>query len=223
MSNGSWNGVSFAAWNGVAQTAWNGTAISCVDPYLVNTGFEETAGTPTGWAGSADFDSTLIVLQGSQSCSVSAITSKDAYVTFTGQSDLWGFYAFQMTTLANFPHICLLKTAAGADILQIRALNTGAIRVYDGGGEAGTGATDLAASTTYYMWFHYTKGSGSNGIIVIYLSTTTTRPGSPYITISDLDTTTDCGRLYFAPSDNTAIMTLDYVRASTASIGSTPS
>lgn len=46
-----------------------------------------------------------------------------------------------------------------------------------------------AANTTYDIWGHYKAGTGSNGIMEMFVDTTSTKPGSPSATVTAGDAT----------------------------------
>ena len=75
------------------------------------------------------------------------------------------------------------------------------------------------AATTYYCWMRYKKGTGSNGEIDFYASTTQTRPATPSV-ITTGTSTADAARIYFRYG-NTRIV-VDKIRVSASSIGSSP-
>jgi hypothetical protein len=69
----------------------------------------------------------------------------------------------------------------------------------------GTGTINKA--TTYWLWLYQKNSTGSNdGILDIYLSTTSTRPGSPTVHFTTGDGTTAITSVVFYKEQNSIII-----------------
>jgi hypothetical protein len=81
-----------------------------------------------------------------------------------------------------------------------------------------------SVDTTYHCWVEYTKGTGANGLLRFYVSTTATKPGSPDCEISNSAETAQANRLYFGTwGAGGGNIYFDKLRISfTAAIGSDP-
>jgi hypothetical protein len=61
----------------------------------------------------------------------------------------------------------------------------------------------VANGTTYYIWSEYAAGSGSNGTIKLWVSTTTTKPGSPQHSVTTSSSTASAAAIYLNSSYGT--------------------
>lgn len=82
----------------------------------------------------------------------------------------------------------------------------------------------LSADTVYHVWFEYEKGTGANGVVRLYVSTTATKPGSPDAELTASAETAQVDRFYFGtwgtPAGNIYYDKWRFSR--TAAIGSNP-
>jgi hypothetical protein len=82
-------------------------------------------------------------------------------------------------------------------------------------------ATGFNLATTYHIWLEYIKGTGANGQGKLYVSTTSTKPGSPTASFNTGTATTDAYELLVFGGASGAI--IDRVIADgTQTIGSAP-
>lgn len=212
-----------AQWAGVIGASRSTSSPS----YLVSEDFEtDYSGPPPSWVNgsgtlnyySATSPAPIVGAHSAQQSSGSQL----GYIDFTGQSDVWAFCAFNPDV--NVAAYALYLTSGGVpgagDEVYVRGW-FGSWALF-GGGQSQFGGTSTI-SQTYYVWIHYTKGTGANCVCDAYTSTTTTRPGSPSLTISNGNQTNNMSRLYLSGS-GTALdkITWDYIRVSTTSIGSAP-
>jgi hypothetical protein len=90
--------------------------------------------------------------------------------------------------------------------VELRVLATGALRIYDpdSGTAASSTAGDIVAGTTYFIWFHYVKGTGANAQYTVYKSTTSTR-GSAVASSVIGEATGDIAQIYFLGTGSTTV------------------
>lgn len=78
------------------------------------------------------------------------------------------------------------------------------IKLFDGSAN-NTGFTVLSDDTEYYVWLHYKKGTGVNSLADLYISTTSTKPGSPECSITNGTSTSDIKHYQFVTGSGAAI------------------
>lgn len=189
--------------------------------YLIAEEFEGT-GLPTGftnYTAAPDYDYTAAPLKGSQSMLANQST-EGAYVDFTGQSELWVRMMFAIDSFSSTPSVVYLRDVSNNNLVYVRVLTTGKLRIYNGDGtQIGTGGTTLSTGTTYYLWVHYKKGTGSNAVVGIYVSSTSTR-GSAEAASTSAKGAADCSRLLLNPAVASTAETYDNLLVSASEIGS---
>lgn len=160
------------------------TGTSCGLPVgsilLVNQDFEGT-GTPSGWAGTGDFDNAVSPLQGAQSLVL--VLSQTASISDGGvlnNSELYFKFLFRSNTLPVSSNE-FFYAMDGAGTRQIRIISNadGTVRVQDRLGNIfATTVASMSLATTYYVWVYNKKGSGTNQICSVAFNTTDSRPTS---------------------------------------------
>jgi hypothetical protein len=151
--------------------------------FIINEDFEGT-GTPSGWfrGGAADFDYTASPLAGSQS--LRNATGSDYAVYLSGgalnEAEIWGKLLFKPEALpSTFSQCFLLNDGSFNTIFQMVLNASGTLTVADNGAGVFQITTDaMSAGTLYRLYFHYKKGTGSNGIAEGGFATTDVRPTS---------------------------------------------
>jgi hypothetical protein len=61
----------------------------------------------------------------------------------------------------------------------------------------------ITNGTTYYIWTEYAAGSGSNGTINLWVSTTTTKPGNPQFSVTTSKSTASAATIHLNSSNGT--------------------
>jgi hypothetical protein len=111
--------------------------------------------------------------------------------SFTGQSDAWAFVICNFSSSTGNPYFIDFLNSSDVAVAQARIVGT---TVYAYAGTVnGTGGT--VNPGTVYVWVHYTKGTGANALCSVYVSTTSTIPGSPTVTVTTGDATTDAAKV----------------------------
>jgi len=144
--------------------------------YLLNEDFE-TTGAPSGWTavGSPNWDYTATALQGSESLNLLYNATRQAISpTFTALSEvrIRMRVRSQGTPAAWFSYLALCNGATPVAYVGITSSDHCAI------GWPGDGFNNdiMSPNTTYYVWVHYIKGTGSNGILSASFNTTNSEP-----------------------------------------------
>jgi hypothetical protein len=97
----------------------------------------------------------------------------------------------------------------------------GAIQIFEGTGNVSSANGVIVTGTTYYVWLHRITGTGANGFLEVFVSTTTTKPGAATLTITNGSTVNNAQNIQIY--NNTAfVMIADYLRVSATVIGSAP-
>lgn len=179
-------GLAFASvktFNGLAIASVktiNGLDSSAGITYLLNEDFEGS-GTPSGWSvgGSTDPDYTGIVLAGSQSLRYGNSASDYAnYTSFPSEyAELWGKFMFRRPSSmpASFARLIEFVDISFNSLFKI-ILGSGGELVMDSGSIYDATTDTMSADTTYYIWWHYKKGTGSNAAAELWFDTANTRP-----------------------------------------------
>lgn len=68
--------------------------------------------------------------------------------------------------------------------------------IYDGVGSQNDLGSGASADTVYYIWHEYEKGTGANAQHRVYVSTTTTKPGTPDVEVTNGGSTSQVNRFY---------------------------
>jgi len=114
-------------------------------------------------------------LRGSQSCQIASDGSNATaiYVTFADQSTVYGFLRVKVNDgrpSGTNPIVSFIGTGS---VGNISIMTDGHIRIYNGTANVQSSTIlDDGASGTLYVWFYWTKGTGSNGTMGIEVATT---------------------------------------------------
>lgn len=181
--------------------------------YLIQTDCEET-GVPTGWTGGGGWDSTATPIHGAQY----VVWSGGERADFTSQAEAWFFLAFRQAT--NGPSFQLRNTAT--ILLKFNRIGGGNFRAYNADGtELGTTTTTLGTGIKY-LWIRAKKGTGANGELDVFISTTTTKPGTTEIASVTCKFTDNVNRFYISDEGFGITRDADDILVDDANIGSNP-
>ncbi len=201
--------------------------------YLVNQNFEGTGydnsetWTETAVGGSVvNEDFTDVVLAGSQSLRVYAAGQWDATGTktsFAAQSEVWAFFEIQMVWESTVWVLAHLQNS-DSDMAYLYRKTATVMEIVCGGATA-EATFSTSSGIPYFCWLHYTKGTGANALLDVYLATTSTRPGSPTASITTGTSTNDVNMIRFNSHSTTTgtEFLLDRVLVDDAAIGNNPS
>jgi hypothetical protein len=187
--------------------------------YLLAENFEAAGFDNAGWSpsGAANPDYTALPLEGLQS--FNTVGAQYAERNFANST------AFSMYVQVRFntysPHKALISwdntnwaTTAGLwvgfDRFELTHGNIIAV-----------GTTTIAANTTYHVWVEWTKGTGTNGTMKLFVSTTGVKPATPEASITT-GRGTGTARMYLGPFDAGLNVIFDRLLLAATPIGSTP-
>jgi hypothetical protein len=196
--------------------------------YLLQEDFEVNySGPPPGWTVTGDAANYLFYDTSNPIVGVASLATQSTgnavgtYKNFTATDDVWVFLAWRPVA-DGFGVFLRLQDGSGSDILTVWMWGTSAFAL-QGNGHTEFPSFSLSNGTPYYIWVHQTKGTGANGVTEFYVSTTTTKPGSPTFSWSDGTNTAQGGRLVL-DNQNTGMKGMwDYARVADTVIGSAPS
>jgi len=187
---------------------------------ITTEGFEGT-GAPTNWAssGTVDWDATDVVLTGVQSCKINSDLAIAQYQPTVAADEFYVFFQFKPTAVATTGSRNLLLFYSSTSAVQASVyINASKIQIGHGTSIA-TGSTTLIAETKYYLWCYWVKGTGSDGVINVHLSTTKTKPASPEVSIINGSTTLQTNRIRLYAAAQTMPVWFDEFVLSSAEIG----
>jgi len=194
--------------------------------YIIEENCDGT-GTPSGWNdfGTMNWDYTTspAPLEGTQSLRVNGGGSQaGSYKTFSGLDTAYGYFIFHPVAMSNFEYLLRVQTTGFGNCLQVRR-GSGTWSIIHGTVESN--ASTMSDGNTYHVWWDYTKGTGADGVANLYISATTTKPGSPTVTITNGDGTSQAQQIVLgeaggAPTSN---LIYDKIRVDDVTIGSNPS
>jgi hypothetical protein len=174
------------------------TVIEVVPPtYLLVEGFEGTGYENSGWAefGTPNEDYTATVLNGTQSLNCNG--AQFIYRNFAFSSSFNIYLQARWLAWGSYNNVIYWDDASWGTAAGLYALDN-QLEIAHGSAIA-IGTTPIALNTTYHIWVEWTKGTGANGTMKLYLSTTGTKPAQP-----DASITTGNGaavqRIYFGPT-----------------------
>lgn len=184
-----------------------------------------------GTLGIVDEDYTGVVLKGSQSLRLQSVNNDTVYSynTFTGISEVWGFFRMKWVTKTSGTTFHQLRNNVSVVLLELK-VNSGASATVTltSGGQTATTTSTMAVGTEYYVWYHYLKGSGANATAEVWFSNTSVKPGdgtAGHAKVTNSNSTTDAAEvaLYIenvSATSNEAIFDRFYL--DDAAIGNNP-
>lgn len=207
----------FAFWNApaAASSYLLSDNLEYADAAAAAVGGWTDAGTPV-WA----YTTAPAPLEGTRSFACDSQTDASVH-GFTAQSDVWAFCVFNLNVYGA--SIFQLLNSSDVVVGAIAFTAGGAVRASNGTVTADSSAATVIATTTYYLWMHYTKGTGANGVTDLYVSATTTIPGSPTISVTGGDAATDASKFRMFCNSFGVTGIFDKIRISATAIGSNPS
>lgn len=196
--------------------------------YLVNQNFEGTGydngETWSEYVGSGatvneDYATSPAPLAGAQSLYVvGGSDAGETYTSFSSSGTIHVRMMIRFTAQTTSTHVVYLYNADGSDWLAVVQASSGHNLVLYSGGQEAYGATSISTSSTYYLWVDYTPGTGSNSTCSVYISTSSTKPGTPELATSGGNETATAGRLKFSSSSSGLAYIVDQVRVDDAAI-----
>lgn len=176
----------------------------------------EGAGTPSGWtnSGSPNWDYTTTVLQGSESCLLSA--GSTSYDTFTAVGSAHGYALVRFLTLpVSTVTICGFRATDDSARGLARMNSSGQIAMFANGSDSSFTVDAMSTGVTYHLWWNFT----ASGACEVGFSTDGTKPTSGNKFASKTGGSGTVGRYSIY---GTASTIFDRMLASTTAIGNSP-
>jgi glucose/arabinose dehydrogenase len=187
--------------------------------YLLVEGFDATGFDNTGWTkhGTPNADYTALVLDGTQSLNCSGVQYVERPFNYGTNFNL--YLRVRWITWRNGRFVMYWDDP---NFNVIGSLYTERSRMeINHGSVSALGTTVLGVNVTYHVWVEWTQGSGANGTMKLFISTTGVKPASPEANI-----TTGTGkapaRFYLGPTQSGPNVIFDRVRVDDVPIGSNP-
>lgn len=169
--------------------------------YFEGTGYDGGSWTSEGpGAGGENPDYTTSPLEGSQSLRIAASDVINVVSpSFTAKTEVWGKLRVKCANETSAPRWIIQDASTPANLAEFRINNVGSgpqWQVLNNGGSTTLGSA-VTLGTTYYVWFHWAKGTGANSVTELFVSTSNAKPGSADVSITTGAAATDATRLYF--------------------------
>jgi hypothetical protein len=172
------------------------------EPDLLDEGFEGLGTPSVGWTetGTVDWDYATSPLEGAQSLNIRRDLNGAYGVYYSGFSvnEAWGHFLVRVKSMPGTYDYLFDSLDNNFNYpLRIRINASGTLTINGFGYSNQTTVDAMSTDTTYHVWWHYKKGTGSNSIVSAAFSTTSTRPSS--------------GNKFVGITNGTNTATLDYV------------
>lgn len=207
---------------GVLKPASGGAAPT----YLINQNFEGTGydNNSETWTENAapdeDYATAPAPLIGSQSW-MSAAVGGEAYSNFAANDNVYAYAVFNISTLQNAIDIFQIRNSSDLGLTKLRINADGSVRMVHHASGPTSSAGVISAGTTFHVWMDYHKGTGADSTAELFVSATSTKPGSATLSVTGEGNTTQASRIAIMGwSGGNHIV--DKVRVDDVAIGSAP-
>jgi hypothetical protein len=193
--------------------------VSATGTYLFTESFEGTGYENGGWStgGAVNPDYTTNVLDGTQS--LNTIGNQHIVRSFQFGNAFYMYFKIRWNAWTDYENIVLWEDAswnspAGlfADDNKI-SISHGTVAVL--------GTTSIATNSTYHVWVEWTKGTGTNGTMKLFVSTTGTKPSTPEASITNGNGAATA-RMYLGAFSTGPNIVFDKILIDDVEIGSNP-
>src|SRR5882672_9137914 len=193
--------------------------------YLLSEGFEGTGFENTGWTAfsSIDADYTAGALAGSQSLRCNG-TSSFIQRPFVWTSDFNAYFQIRWIALAPYKFVAdWVDTNINSVTRVVTEGFPNRFSIVHGGATA-IGTTVLDTNITYHVWVEWTRGTGNNGTMKLFVSTNGVKPGTPEAVITSGTGTNAFAKFDIGPFDaaSTTDVIYDRILLDDEPIGSNP-
>ena len=187
--------------------------------YLFSEGFEGTGFENSGWtkSGTPNENYTAIPLNGAQS--LNAVGAQYIWRPFQYATSFNLYFQVRWNTWQNNRSIMFWDDASWGQTALLWADKN---NIYiDHGSRNARGTTRIATNTTYHVWVEWTKGSGTDGTMKLFISTTGVKPAAPeaLITTGNGNATE---RIYIGGTASGPNIVYDRILVDDVPIGSNP-
>ncbi len=188
--------------------------------YLFAEGFEGTGYENTGWieTGTPNEDYTTTVLSGTQSLNCSGAQSIRRPFSYGTSFNV--YFQARWTTFSAFQEFVAWTDPDWSLMAELYCNGAGGPLTVCHGGVCVSGTTPLNTGTTYHFWVEWTQGTGANGTMKLFVSTTGAKPASPEVSITT-GTGGAMSQILFGPQSSGNVI-LDRLLVDDVSIGSNP-
>jgi len=157
--------------------------VSTPPAFVFTEGFEGTGFENTSWIkhGTPNPDYTNIVLHGTQSLNCVGVQYVERPFVFTNSFYL--YFRVRWNTWGDYNNV-IYWDDPGWNIVAGLYTDHNRLELNHGSANA-FGTTTIGANTTYHVWVEWTKGTGANGTMKLFISTTGTKPASPEASLSN--------------------------------------
>jgi hypothetical protein len=165
--------------------------------YLFTEGFEGTGFENAGWnkSGTPNENYTTTVLDGAQSLNCSG--AQHIWRTFQYATSFNLYFRVRWAAWRDYANVIYWDNNNWGTAASLYA-DDNRLQIAHGSAAA-LGSTVLAANVTYHVWVEWTRGTGSNGTMKLFVSTSGAKP-----TTSEASITTGSGaateRIYVGPT-----------------------
>lgn len=166
-----------------------------------------------------DFNYSTSALDGTYSAQVTSETGNNYYAAFTAQDTVYFYFIIRSSTRVGGAMIFAIQDSSGNNLWALRNASY-EYSIYCGS-NVYENSTTWTEGTTYHVWGDYTKGTGANGICHAFIATTSTKPGSANITVTNSDLTGQASRVSLS-NTTSSVYEIDKIRIDDVDIGSTP-
>jgi hypothetical protein len=232
------DGVSQGTWATLTGADFCGNYLICQNFETATTGYDNSENWTSSTLGTGTVspnDTTATVLRGWQQLKlysddvVANSTAHAASPSFTAQDHLFGHFRFKISALPAATGYVQFFYATNGTNSAFKVLMNEDGRL---GGSIGTegaaygSTTTIAINTLYHVWVEYTKGTGSNGALKLWIGTIGTKPATAELDKSNGNTSYQATLIRASAQQNTAATAMsiyfDQIFVSTTEIGNVP-
>jgi len=195
-------------------------------PYLLDEDFENP-GFENSWYNLSnlvdpDYTTSPAPLEGSYSARVnytgSTILAMQEWTT--AENAVTACFMFHATTLPSAGTSFIYLADAGQATIASLLVGSGIMTALHGV-TTGNGSASFTTGVTYYIWVEYTRSTASNGVLKVYLSTTTTRPALPDISIAT-GSSTAAAKIVMLYQVSSCDFVIDHIRVKAGAANTMP-
>ncbi len=160
---------------------------------------------PSGWSenegvGSVDWSNVgSVEITGNAGWGEPTIT-----YSFSSRTEFYGAFEMYISEGASSVQPLIAINGSGGSVFRLDMMSDGSLRVYHGSGST---THSLTADSTYFLWLEGTTSGGSDGVVNLYVSDTTTKPGTATLSITNgSDASTPIESVTIEASENNALI-----------------
>ena len=198
---------------------------SMAQTYLLSEGFEGAGYENGGWTAfsASDPDYASAPLVGAQSLRCSGVSSF-IQRPFVRTADFYAYFQVRYSAFAPFKFVVDWLDAGSSSIARVVTDDSPNRLQIVHGGVSASGTTVITAGVTYHVWVEWTRGTGADGTMKLFVSTDGVKPGSPEASITTGTGNSALAKFDIGPFDGagTTDVVYDNVLLDDVVIGSNP-